>query len=219
MFPRGPLASASRQRRLAATLLASAALLALPSRASAQGDTLQPPARTNVGLDAIGAVTASAGWASVENGMHAWQVGTRVDFGYLGSRRVRLMADVQYLLSLPHSEYVPSEGKNYRNVFRDLSAHLSFAVHPAPPTARVAPYLAAGVGVHVLSSSFGSLTIDTRYNTNNFGLREAVGVRVGMGGGGRRALTLEVESVQARDVRRVALTLGVTGLFNDLVRR
>ncbi|MCC6929924.1 MAG: hypothetical protein IT359_13160 [Gemmatimonadaceae bacterium] len=219
MPARGPLASVLRPKRLAATLLAGVVLLAAPWRAGAQGDTLQPPARTNVGLDAIGAVSASAGWASVENGFHAWQVATRVDFGHLRSRRVRLLADVQYLLSLPHSEYVLAEGKSYRDVFRDLSAHLSLAVHPVSPTARVSPYIAAGLGVHVLSSSFGSVTIDTRYNTNNFGLREAVGVRVGVGGSGRRALTLEVESIQTRDVRRVGLSLGVTGLFNDLVRR
>lgn len=219
MSVRGPLAFASRPMRVAATLLAGAALVALPARAGAQGDTLQPPARTNLGLDAIGAVTTSAGWASIENGFHAWQLGTRVDFGYLRTRRVRLMADVHYLLSLPHSEYVLSEGKTYRDVFRDLSAHLSLAFHPTSPSARVAPYVAAGVGVHVLSSSFGSLTIDTRYNTNNFGLREAIGLRVGVGGSGRRAVTLEVESIQARDVRRVGVSLGLTGLFNDLVRR
>lgn len=215
----GPLVSVSRPIRLAAVVSAGVAMLALPNRAHAQRDTIPPPPPTNVGLDAIGAVTASAGWSSVENGFHAWHVGTRVDFGYLRSRRVRLLADAQYLLSLPHSEYVLAEGKTYRDVFRDLSAHLSLAMHLASPTARISPYVAAGVGVHVLSSSFGSLTIDTRYNTNNFGLREAVGARIGVGGSGRRALTLEVESVQSRDVRRVGVSLGITGLFNDLVRR
>ena len=194
----------------------------VPATALAQGAAQQPNApsepRTRLGLDAIGAATIAAGFSSIENGFHAWQLGGTVDFGSLRSRHVRLLADLSYLLTLPHREYVLAEGKSYRDVFRDLTAHLSLAVHPWSPTSRVSPYVAAGVGVHVLSSSFGSLTIDTRYNTNNFGLREAVGFQVGIGGSGRRALTIEVETLQARDVRRVAVKAGLTGLFNDLVR-
>lgn len=188
-------------------------------RAQASGDSLSRSAQSHLGLDAIGAATFRGGWSTIENNFHAWQVGTSVDFGYMRSRHVRLVADAAYLLTLPHREYVIAEGKTYRDVFRDLSAHLSIAVHPISPTARVSPYVAAGVGVHVLSSSFGSLTIDTRYNTNNFGLREAIGVRIGVGASGRRALNLEVESLQARNVRRVAVVAGIGALFNDLVRR
>ena len=200
-------------------VLASLATSARPLLAQTSRDSLPPSARSHLGLDAIGAVTIGGGWSTIENNFRAWQVGTSVDFGYLRSRHVRLVADATYLLTLPHREYVIAEGKTYRDVFRDLSAHLSLAVHPFSPTARVSPYVAGGVGVHVLSSSFGSLTIDTRYNTNNFGLREAVGVRIGVGSSGRRALNLEVESLQARNVRRVAVVAGIGALFNDLVRR
>lgn len=205
--------------RIALRLLAlSLPLFFAPRNARAQRDSLPPSAPSNLGLAAIGSVAVHGGWASIQQGFHAAEVGGTVDFGYLRTRRIRLVADVTYLLTFPHEETVPSEEQTYRDVFRDLSAHLSLAFHAAPPSARVSPYVLTGVGVHVLSSSFGSTFIDTRYNTNNFGLLAAVGTRVRVGGSGRRALQVEVQTMQARNVRRVAVTVGVAALFNDLVR-
>ncbi|MBK8648310.1 MAG: hypothetical protein IPN16_17560 [Gemmatimonadetes bacterium] len=204
-------------RRVLAVLLCTVPIA--PRIAVAQGDSLPPPPSSNLGLAAIGAVTMHGGWASIQHGFHAGQLGGTVDFGYLTSRRIRLVADATYLLTLPHEETVASEERTYRNVFRDLSAHLALAFHATSPSARFAPYLATGVGVHVLSSSFGSLAIDTRYNTNNFGLLAAVGARVRVGASGRRAMQVEVQTLQARNVRRVAVTVGVAALFNDLVKR
>lgn len=209
---------ASRPRIALHLLALSLPLLFSPRDARAQRDSLPPSAPSNLGLAAIGSVSVHGGWASIQHGFHAAEVGGTVDFGYLRSRRVRLVADLTYLLTFPHDVTVASEGETYRDVFRDLSAHLSLAFHATPPTARVSPYLLTGVGVHVLSSSFGSTVIDTRYNTNNFGLLAAVGTQIRVGGSGRRALQVEIQTMQARNVRRVGVTFGVAALFNDLVR-
>lgn len=208
----------SRARIALPVLALSLPVLLSPRSAQAQGDSLPASAPSNLGLAAIGAVAIHGGWASIQRGFHAAEVGGTVDFGYLRSRRIRLVADLTYLLTFPREETVESEEQTYRDVFRDLSAHLSLAFHATPPSARVSPYVLTGVGVHVLSSSFGSTVIDTRYNTNNFGLLAAVGTRVRVGGSGRRALQLEIQTMQARNVRRVGVTVGVAALFNDLVR-
>lgn len=208
----------SRARIALPVLALSLLVLFSPRSARAQGDSLPASAPSNLGLAAIGSVALHGGWASIQQGFHAAAIGGTVDFGYLHSRRIRLVADLTYLLTFPHEETVASEEQTYRDVFRDLSAHLSLAFHAAPPSARVSPYLLTGVGVHVLSSSFGSTVIDTRYNTNNFGLLAAVGTRVRVGRSGRRALQVEIQTMQARNVRRVGVTVGVAALFNDLVR-
>ena len=132
-------------RRVLAVLLCTVPIA--PRIAAAQGDSLPPPPSSNLGLAAIGAVTMHGGWASIQHGFHAGQLGGTVDFGYLTSRRIRLVADATYLLTLPHEETVASEERTYRNVFRDLSAHLALAFHATSPSARFAPYLATGVGV------------------------------------------------------------------------
>ncbi|GMV08596.1 MAG TPA: hypothetical protein PKC83_09200 [Gemmatimonadaceae bacterium] len=199
--------------------VASCALLALASAAQGQEDSAASPARAKLGLAAAGAFVMSAGWASIERGIHGVALGTTVDFGHFRSPRVRLLADLEYLLTLPHEEYVEVDGQSYRDVFRDLSGHVAVAFHATAPTAKVSPYVVTGVGVHVLSSTFGSVPIDRRYNTNNFGLLGAVGVRLGVGGSGRRAVQLEVQGLQARDVRRLSVHAGVATLFNDLIRR
>lgn len=199
--------------------LSACSLALCASAAHGQADSAAAPGRANLGLAGAGAFVVAAGWASIERGIHGVALGSTVDLGHFRSPRVRLLADVEYLLTLPHEEYVEVDGRSYRDVFRDLSGHVLVAFHAAPPTAPVSPYVAAGVGVHVLSSTFGSIAIDRRYNTNNFGLLGGAGVRVGVGAGGRRALQVELRAMQARDVRRLSVHAGVATLFNDLVRR
>ncbi len=208
-------------RRLSSRLALYTALLlvAAATRGAAQGNTSAEGRRANVGLAAVGAFVVSGGWADVEHDFQAVSTSATVDLGHLRSSRVRLLADLEYLLTLPHEERVEEEGRTYRDVFRDLSAHVALAFHATATTARVSPYVATGVGVHILSSTFGTLSIDRRYNTNNFGLLAAAGVRAAVGGGGRRAVQLEVRGLQARDVRRVSVRVGFAALFNDLVRR
>lgn len=210
--------------RLIAAAVVAGALLAPASALRAQTDAAPAnPTRgasePTLGLAAIGAFTVHAGMARVQRGFSAGSIGATADFGYLRSRRVRVLADLTYLLTAPRTERVESEGRTYRDAFRDLSGHVAFAFHANDPHGRVSPYLMTGAGVDILSSSFGSLTLDTRYNANNFSLLAAAGTRVRLGGEGKRALQLEVRGVQAHNVRRLSVQVGVAALFNDLVRR
>lgn len=205
-------------RVILATALVATALL-LPARAVAQGDSTAASSR--VGLSSVGALTLHASFAAIQRDYQGVALGATTDFGYIRSRRVRLLADLTYLRSFPETEFVASENRSYRDVFRDLTGTLALALHLNDPSARVSPYVAGGVGVHVLSSSFGSLAIDTRYNTNNFGLMTAVGTRVRTGEGrrGRRAVQLEVRRVLSQDVSRWSVQLGLAALLGDLARR
>lgn len=205
-------------------VVALAALAVVPpSAALAQSDsaatTTGAAGATTLGLSAIGAFTVHAGAARVQRGYAAGSLGGSMDFGYLRSRRVRLVADLTYLLTVPRTVRVESENATYRDVFRDLSGHVAFAFHANDPSNRLAAYALAGGGVDVLSSSFNSLTLDSRYNSNNFSLLGAVGTRVRLGAASPRALSLEVRGIAARNVRRAALHVGVMTLFNDLARR
>lgn len=167
----------------------------------------------------MGAITAHGGGAAVQRDFHAWAAGATADFGGVRTQRVRLIADLTYLLTLPKDVRVEREGRSYRDVFRDLSAYIGLSAHANAPTARFSPYLLAGAGVHVLSSTFGTLAIDERYNSNNFGLTAGLGTRIRVGQRLHRAVQLEVRSVHARNVRRVSVHLGLAALFNDLAGR
>jgi len=203
-------------RPVAAFVLTCAPLL-FPAAAKGQGDSI--PARSRVGLSAVAALTAHASLATIQRGYHGLAAGATVDFGYIRSPRLRLLADVTYLRSFPKTELVPSENRSYRDDFRDLSGTLALALHANAPAARLSPYVATGIGVHVLSSSFGSLAIDRRYNTNNYGLLAAAGARLRTGTGGRRALLIEARRVMTHDVSRVSIHLGVSALFGELAQR
>ncbi len=201
-------------RRL--SLLTLASLLGVASTVHAQGDSLS--SRTRVGLAAVSAIAASAGYSSIQRGYHGLSIDGAVDFGHVTTPRIRLLADVEYLLSFPKSEYVQSENRTYRNNFRDLSGTIAFAFHPNSPASGFTPYALTGLGVHVLSSSFGSLAIDTRYNTNNFGLLLGGGARLRVGSG-RRALFAEVRRVLSQDVSRTSVHVGVAALLGELSAR
>ncbi len=205
-----------RRSTIAASVGALLVLLA-PATMFPQGDSLA--SRTRLGLAAVSAVSANVGYASIQRGYHGLSVGGTVDFGHLATPRLRLVADIGYLRSFAKSEYVQSENKTYRDDFRDLTGTIAFALHPNAPTSRFTPYALTGLGVHVLSSSFGSLAIDTRYNTNNFGLLLGGGARLRVGSGRRRALFAEVRRVLSQDVSRTSVHVGVAALLGELAAR
>jgi outer membrane protein W len=189
-----------------------------PSMARSQ-QVDQRPSSTSLGLASVGALSLHLGVSDVQRSVRGVEGGATLDLGHFASPRVRLLADVSFLRTSPMSERVESEGRSYRDVFYDLSGNLAVAVHPTGVSARIAPYVAAGVGIHVLSSSFGSLALDTRYNTNNFGVIGLAGVRARVGQAGRHAVLLEVRRIEAKDVSRLNLQVGMSALFNDLARR
>lgn len=197
-------------------LLAFAPLLAVASTIHAQGDSLS--SRTRVGLAAVSAISGNVGYASIQRGYHGLSIGGTVDFGHIATPRIRLLADLGYLHSFEKSEYVQSESRTYRDVFRDLTGTVALAFHPNAPASRLTPYALTGLGVHVLSSSFGSLAIDTRYNTNNFGILLGGGARLRVGAG-RRALFAEVRRVLSQDVSRTSVHVGIAALLGELAAR
>ncbi|MEP7383659.1 MAG: hypothetical protein ABI910_18380 [Gemmatimonadota bacterium] len=203
-------------RRLTVALLV-AAPLTLPGIVQAQGDSLPP--RTRLGLAAVSAVSVNVGFASIQRGYHGLAIGTTVDFGHLMSSRIRLLADVGYLHTFPKTEFVQSENRSYRDVFRDLTGTLALSLHPNAPSSRFSPYAETGLGIHILSSSFGTLAVDRRYNTNNFGILLGGGARLRLGSSGRRALLVEVRRVLSQDVGRTSVHVGLAALFGELAPR
>lgn len=174
---------------------------------------------TSLGIASAGLVAIHVAGARIERGAEGAEGGVTLDLGHFSSPRLRLVTDVAFLRTFAYEERVETEGKSYRDVFYDLSGNVAIAVHANPPTARATAYALLGVGVHALTSSFGSLTLDARYNSNNFGLLAGGGVRIRHGEGSRRAYLLELRRVQAHDVSRLSLHLGIAALFNDLARR
>ncbi|MGQ0646603.1 MAG: hypothetical protein ACT4P7_03470 [Gemmatimonadaceae bacterium] len=155
----------------------------------------------------------------MERGAEALEAGGTLDLGHFSSRRMRLAADVAFLRTLPYTEFVVQDDMTYRDVFYDLNGHVVLGLLARDPVHRVVPYVSFGVGVHILTSSFGSIPIDARYNTNNFGLKAAGGLRIRTGSSGRLAMLLEGSATLARDVSRRTIRAGGEVLFGDLIRR
>jgi hypothetical protein len=196
----------TRLRRAACGSLA-ALLVATPARGSSQ--------EASLGLRGIGAVGVTATLSAIERDATGLEGGATVDLGHFASRRIRLGATASFLRTRPRSEYVAQDDTTFRNVFYDLSGHVAIAVLARNPDRRVVPYASFGAGVHVLTSSYGSIPIDIRYNTNVFGLRSAAGVRWR---GARRAVSLETAAVLARNVSRATIGVSTEWLFGDLLR-
>lgn len=194
------------------TRIAAAALVCL---ASASVSRAQDAA---FGVRAIGAVGIQVGRASIERNAEAYEIGGRVDVGHFRSDRIRVAADIAFMRTLSYEEFVPSEDTTYRNEFYDLSGHVTVQWYLASPSGRVAPYVSTGVGVHALTSSFRSIVLDQRYNSNRFGLRAAGGMRVRLGSDRRRALFVEYAGTLVREVSRGSVHLGIEALFGDLAR-
>lgn len=208
-----PLACRLPLRVLATALLAASA--ALPAASSAQDST----GTAALGIRGIGAFGVQAGWARVERGMDATDVAATIDLGHFASRRIRVGAEIAYLRSRAHREYVVAEDSTYRNHVYDLAGHVSLGFLLRDPARRLVPWLGLGVGVHALTSSFGSIPIDLRYNTNVFGLRAATGARLRLGRGSQRALVVEGNTILAKNVSRGGVRVGMEWLFGDLARR
>lgn len=185
------------------TLLGLTVSLAAP--AGAQDST----SRSTLGLRSIGGASLLAGYSRVERGVNAVDVALNVDLGHFASRKVRLAAELNYLRSARFSEYVEAEDSTYRDAFYDLSPKVWLQLLARDPARRFVPFVRFGVGVHALTSSFGSIPLDIRYNTNVFGLSSGAGARWRFG---PRALVIEGTTVLAREVSRGGVRLGVEWL-------
>lgn len=185
-------------------LLLTVTALALTGTLPAQAQ--DSTSRSALGLRAVGGASLLVGYSRVERGVNAAEVALNVDLGHFASRKVRLAAELNYLRSSRFSEYVEAEDSTYRDAFYDLSPKVWLQLLARDPARRFVPFVRFGVGVHALTSSFGSVPLDIRYNSNVFGLSSGAGARWRLG---PRALVIEGTAVLAREVSRGGVRLGV----------
>jgi hypothetical protein len=182
-------------------------------RAAAAQD--QP--RSRIGLAHIGAIGMHVGAASIEHSADGFEGGAWIDLGWIRTPRIRLQGEVSFLRG-SLTEFVRATDSTFSGAFYDLTSSVDAVVLMRDPAARVVPYLAAGVGVHALSSAFGDLSLDRRYNTNPFGSHAAAGLRVSLSASGRNAISLELRTSLAENVNRTSARVGGMVLFGDLIR-
>lgn len=174
--------------------------------------------RAALGLSAVGHIGYHAGYAALEHDARAAELGLSVDLGHLPRDRFRVFAEISALRTVGYSEYVAQEDRTYSRPFFDLSGNVGLSWLTRHPAGRVVPYLAIGAGVHALSSSVGSIPIDRRYNSNNFGLLAATGLRTRLRAGGRSAVAIEIRRIQVHSVSRSSVSLGLLHFFGSLAR-
>lgn len=177
--------------------------------------TAQEPS-SNLGLPAIAAIGIHGGFARLERSSKGEEAGLLVDLGWLRGRSMRLQAEVS-LLGASLTEYVELEDSTFQGDYFDLSAGVS-SVWLASAEAKVSPYILAGFAVHALSSAFGTVSLDQRYNANRFGSHIGTGLRLRFGAS-RQAVFVEVRRVISDEVDRTAVRFGGLVLMGDLFRR
>ena len=173
--------------------------------------------RSRIGIAHIGAIGVYGGAVSLEHDADGVEGGVTLDLGWLRAPRFRLQAEVS-LLRATLTEFVEVDDATFDGEFFDLTTSIGIVALMRNASARAAPYVAAGVAVHALSSTFGSVTLDRRYNANPFGAYVAAGARLWLSGTGRNALSLEVRMSSAEHVSRSSARLGGLLFFGDMVR-
>ena len=191
-------------------------LLLLPLLGGAS-PVLGQDGKSHLGLAAVGAIGLHAGYATLQRSIPGGDLGAQVDLGYLRSPRVRLTAELEFLRG-ELREFVPDEGRTFDGPIYDMSGSVLAVFMGGGPTSRAVPYFQTGLSMHALSSSLGTLLLDERYNTNNFGLVAGTGIRFWLGREGRQGLFVEGRYAAARNVSRAAVRLGFLLFQNDLIR-
>jgi hypothetical protein len=194
------------------------ALMLLPAGGVTQAGAQALP-RTNLGLPAVSAIGIFGGGTRIERSSNGLEFGGLIDLGWMNGRSLRLQGEVG-VVRAPLTEFVEPEDSTYTGHYLDLSVDVT-GVWLASPDGRASPYVLAGIGVHALSSTFGTLYLDRRYNANRFGSHVGAGLRVRLGGGRifQPALFVEARRVIADEVDRTVLRAGLLTLLGDLGRR
>lgn len=205
-----PLGRARWFRAIALGLLPACGL----TQAGAQGLP-----RSNLGLPAVSAIGLYGGGARLERASDGVEAGGFVDLGRMWGRSLRLQGEVG-MVRASLAEYVEVEDSTYTGHYLDFSVDVT-GLWLASPDGKASPYVLAGIGVHALSSAFGTLVLDQRYNTNRFGSHVGAGMRVRLGGRGlfQPALFVEARRVIADEVDRTVFRAGLLTLFGDLGRK
>jgi hypothetical protein len=173
---------------------------------------------SNVGVSSVGAVGVFGGVGQLERSSTGEEGGILADLGWLRGRQVRLQGELSMLRGRL-SESVEVEDTTYTGYWYDLTVGATVLVMGGGPTWRIAPYALVGVGIHALSSTFGSPVLDRRYNTNRFGSQFGAGLRTWVGSGGHSGIFVEVRRVIADEVNRTVVRGGYLYYLGDLVRQ
>jgi hypothetical protein len=177
----------------------------------AAADAQQADSTPRLGLGASSGLTAYLGVGRFKHASLGTDAGVRLDLGYFGSKRVRLLVGVDYLathIDRTDSLGVRENGSGY--VFTGL-AEVNVLTSLAR---RVAPYAGAGVGVDAVGSTIENEQIARLYNTNVFDVHAQLGAYFRLSDRGR--FQAEVRGTGARVVRRYAVRLGYTWFYNGL---
>lgn len=172
-------------------------------------------AQASLGLASVGAVGVHVGTTRAEYDAEGPEGGVLVDFGWVRVPSLRLQGEVA-LLRATLTERIEVEDRTYRDHFYDLTGSLSLVAMLRDAGRLAIPYVTVGIGVHALSSSFGSIPIDRRFNANPFGSHAGAGLRLRLGAAGGRAVFVELRRTIAEHVDRTSLRAGGLILFNDL---
>ena len=164
-----------------------------------------------LGLGASSALTVYSGAGIFPYASLGPQVGAMLDIGWIGSRNVRLSVGVDYLattIDRTDTLGVRQTGRGY------VFSALADVTLLAPVARRVTPYVGAGFGVDAVGTSIQNEQIGAIYNTNVFDVHAQIGALLRVARRGR--LNLEARGTGARVVRRFAVRVGYTWLYNEL---
>ncbi len=193
-------------------LLAALILVAAGARPSASQET-----KADLGLRSSGGLGVFLGGGRAVHDLPGGEGGGLLDLGWVWNPRVRLVGEASWFIGTLH-EYVAQDDQDYSGAVFDLSSTVSVLALSGSTTARRSAYASFGFSIHALSSSFGSIPLDARYNANKFGVASAIGGRVWIGREGRQALTAELRQTSVTSMTRWTARAGFMHNFGPLTR-
>ncbi|MFN8574039.1 MAG: hypothetical protein U0132_18425 [Gemmatimonadaceae bacterium] len=199
----------TRGRRLLLALVVATVLSGGPVGAQAT--------RAHVGLTASGGLGVFGGGGQATHDLTGGEAGALVDLGWIWSPRVRLTGDAAWFAG-PHREFVAQDDRSYKSTVFDLTGSVSLRLLGGSASSRLVPYLSGGFAIHALSSSFGTLPLDQRYNANRFGVLGAVGMERWIGSSGRQSVWVEWRVQEVTDASRWTARVGWTRHFAAMAR-
>ena len=199
-------------RHVPKCLLAAVLLFAVGARGAASQET-----KSQLGLHAAGGLGLFAGGGRAIHDLPGGEIGALVDLGWAWAPRVRLVGDASWFIGSLH-EYVAQDDRDFSGAVYDLSSTVSLMALSGPTTARQSAYVSLGFSIHALSSSFGSIPLDQRYNANRFGIAAAIGGRAWIGRDGEQALFTELREIRVSESHRWMVRTGFMHNFGPLTR-
>ncbi len=142
-----------------------------------------------------------AGFADIAKAKSALELGGYLDVGSYRTPRLRLVLGVDYLSS-------ETERKRLDGSFSDLTFSGDLRLRPLRVKS-VVPYGGAGLGIHFRSNDYDDPLIADIYDGIVVGVQVFGGVKVDASDTGRWGLSAELRRVQAQNLDRTSLRVGV----------